>query len=287
MIVKEHEVAKKHIVCFSGGHSSAIVALEVANKYGKENLILLNHNINNKKESADIKRFKMEVSAYIGVPVTYANIKGIMDDELIPNQFDVCIEAGAVTSFSGHALCTAKLKTEPFYDYLKEFFLNKDCIIYYGFDANEMRRVNRRKQILGANGYETDYPLAFWEERKYQSTKEIGIEPPLTYDIWEHANCIGCLKAGLLHWYVVYCTDMDTYKEAMVMEDECDYVIHRITIKKVKTAISLKDLIPFFCQIQSLGVKPTERQNKQMFGRRIQKLGYSEDKLFKPCNCSF
>ena len=35
----------KHIVCFSGGHSSAIVAIEVARKFGKENVILLNHNI--------------------------------------------------------------------------------------------------------------------------------------------------------------------------------------------------------------------------------------------------
>ena len=25
-----------HIVCYSGGHSSALVALEVADKYGKE-----------------------------------------------------------------------------------------------------------------------------------------------------------------------------------------------------------------------------------------------------------
>lgn len=35
----------KAIVCFSGGHSSALVAIEAVRKYGKNNVILLNHNI--------------------------------------------------------------------------------------------------------------------------------------------------------------------------------------------------------------------------------------------------
>ena len=44
----------KHIVCYSGGHSSAIVAIAVVKKYGKENVILLNHDIKNTVESQDI-----------------------------------------------------------------------------------------------------------------------------------------------------------------------------------------------------------------------------------------
>ena len=36
----------KHIVCYSGGHSSALVAVEVVRKFGKENVVLLNHDIN-------------------------------------------------------------------------------------------------------------------------------------------------------------------------------------------------------------------------------------------------
>lgn len=35
----------KYIVCYSGGHSSALVAIEAARKHGKENVILLNHDI--------------------------------------------------------------------------------------------------------------------------------------------------------------------------------------------------------------------------------------------------
>lgn len=64
----------KHIVCFSGGHSSAIAAVEVVRKYGAENTILLNHDLCPRTEDADIKRFKQEVSNYLGIPITYANM---------------------------------------------------------------------------------------------------------------------------------------------------------------------------------------------------------------------
>ena len=34
-------LAEKHIVCYSGGHSSALVAIEVVRRYGKENTVLV------------------------------------------------------------------------------------------------------------------------------------------------------------------------------------------------------------------------------------------------------
>ena len=51
----------KHIVCYSGGHSSALVAIEVVRKFGKENVVLLNHDINQSVENEDIKRFKKAI----------------------------------------------------------------------------------------------------------------------------------------------------------------------------------------------------------------------------------
>ena len=50
-------VVMKYIVCYSGGHSSALVAIEAVRKYGKEDVILLNHNISPEVEHKDIKRF--------------------------------------------------------------------------------------------------------------------------------------------------------------------------------------------------------------------------------------
>lgn len=63
----------KAIVCYSGGHSSALVAIEAVRKYGKSKVILLNHDISSNVEHEDIKRFKNEVAEYLGVEITYAN----------------------------------------------------------------------------------------------------------------------------------------------------------------------------------------------------------------------
>ena len=49
-----------HIICYSGGHSSAIAAIEVARRFGTDDLVLLNHDMEEK--------FKKMRSA--GIPLT-------------------------------------------------------------------------------------------------------------------------------------------------------------------------------------------------------------------------
>ena len=79
----------KHIVCYSGGHSSAVVAIEVVRKYGKENVILCNHECI--LEDADVERFEKEVANYLGLPITYVSFEG----HETKDQFDVVIEKGS------------------------------------------------------------------------------------------------------------------------------------------------------------------------------------------------
>lgn len=278
----------KHLICYSGGHSSALVALEVAKKFGTGDLILLNHNINPSKEAPDIKRFNAEVAAYIGIPITYANFNGINAEEDIPDQFDIALDKGAIVNPANfQAICTYHLKTKPFYDYLDKNFPNKDCIIYYGFDKEEIHRIDRRKQILGAMGYQTDFPVALWD-RTIQSTNEIGIPPPMTYSTYKHANCVGCLKAGLLHWYVTYNERPDVYKKAVDMEEELGYTIHSKIENGEKKSISLRDLAKHFCEMKNAGIEATEHQSAKKFAQRIDKYN-PELTLFadykKPCEC--
>lgn len=148
-----------HIVCYSGGHSSAIVAIELVRKFGKENVILLNHNINTRYENLDIKRFKKEVADYLGIEITYANINNELDENKIPNQFEVCENKGTfVNPNDRQILCTYELKTKPFYDYLKTIDTN-NIVISYGFDENEIDRVCRRKNFLKNVKIETEFPL--------------------------------------------------------------------------------------------------------------------------------
>lgn len=270
-----------HIVCYSGGHSSALVAIEVARKFGAENTVLLNHDINGWVESADIKRFKTQVANYIGVPITFANIKGLPGDE-VPDQFDVVVQASAFKVGNGTELCTSRLKTEPFMKWLKENHpTGDDCIIYYGFDANETHRIQRRSGILGAQGYKTDYPLALWRNRTIHSTTELGIDPPMQYESFKHANCIGCLKAGKQHWYIVYCTRPDVWKKAKWAEDEIGYTIIR--------GQTLEDLEPVFADMKRLGVPATEHIEAGKFWASVRASGIdtSTEEDRKPCECLF
>lgn len=271
----------KYLVCYSGGHSSALVAIEAVRKFGKENVILLNHDISEEVEHKDIKRFKNEVAAYLGIEITYANMEGWETK----TPLRVCKELGGWKFGNSPILCTTKLKTEPFNKYLKENYpvkkgeIRDDLIILYGFDANEKARIQRRSSILGQQGYKTDYPLAFWE-RTLDKTEDIGIKKPITYELHRHGNCIGCLKAGMQSWYLVYCLYPDIWKEAIEAEEEIGY-----SILKNKY---LKELEPKFSQMKCRGIVPSEKMNPKKFWSEVEKgLPIGGQISWLPCDCSF
>jgi hypothetical protein len=275
----------RHVVCFSGGESSAKVAVLVARRFGIENLTLLNHDICGRVEDQDIKRFKREVAAFIGAPITYANMDGWEDLD----QFDVCVKDRAFKPPTGPEICTSRLKTRPFLAWLEENIPDKDCVIYYGFDANETDRILRRSSIMGAQGYRTDYPLALWPE-KMASITEIGVLPPNTYGVFKHGNCKGCLKAGLQHWYVIYCTEPEIWEKAKWAETEIGYSIH--------DGAYLEDLEEKFEIMRRNGVPATEHVPFQRFWASANKIvAFSQagqTSLFaalveprKPCECVF
>lgn len=266
----------KHIICYSGGHSSALVAIEVVRKFGKENVILCNHECI--LEDKDVTRFENEVANYLGLPITYVNFK----DSNIKDQFDVILDKGSfVNTKTRQALCTSVMKTEPFMEWLKTF--NKDdIIIYYGFDKKEKERINRRSSILSAQGYKSDYPLALWVERTIYDTKEIGIERPMLYNKFKHANCIGCLKAGKQHWYIVYLEYPEIFKKAIATENEIGHSI-------IKGSF-LEELIPEFELMKNSNVTPTEHIQPMKFWKEVKKKtnGTIEiDFNSKPCECIF
>jgi hypothetical protein len=271
--------APRHIVCFSGGHSSALVAVEVVRRYGRAGVVLLNHDINPRVEDADIKRFKREVADALGLPITYASHA---QWETV-TQFDVCRKARAFKVKNGEELCTNRLKTKPFKAWLASNTSPVDAVIYYGFDADEQTRIQRRSTIMAEDGWRTDYPLALWR-RTIQSTREIGVEPPLTYAQWKHANCVGCLKAGWQHWYVVFCTRPDVWAMAVEAEEDIGYTIHR--------DMSLAEREPEFVAMKAAGIVPSEHTPKGQFWaearaavRNLSQL--ADDERAMPCACVF
>ena len=263
----------KYIVCFSGGHSSAIAAVEVVRKFGAEDTILLNHDLCPRTEDADIKRFKKQVSDYLGVPITYANMPG-WD---VKDQFDVCMEIKAFKAGTqSTAFCTNRLKTEPFYKWLAEHYpanppeVRDDISLVYGFDANEQHRIRRRVGIMAAMGYQTEYPLT-WEVRTIHDIEEVGIERPKTYSIFNHANCTGCLKAGKQHWFVVYCLYPEIWEKAKLAEDTIGYSI-------LKQGY-LSDFETEFAKLKEKALPPTEKAKPQTFWAAARKLIKDDDDL--------
>ena len=259
-----------YVVCYSGGHSSALVAVEAVRRYGKENVILLNHDISPLVEGKDIKRFKKEVSEYLGVEITYANMDGW--DSTPP--LDVCIKKAAFKTGHDTVLCTYNLKTKPFYKWLKQNYpasKDKPCgeiTLLYGFDPNEDGRIKRRSEHLSSLGYLSDYPLSTWE-RTITSIEEIGIDRPVTYEIWKHANCIGCLKAGKQHWYAVYCLRSDIFKRAMEAEDLIGYSIIKGTY--------MRELVPLFRSMRKAGIIPSDKMKFQTFWALVKKALREQD----------
>lgn len=280
----------KHIICFSKGHSSARVAIEVVRRYGKQDVILLNHGINPAYEDADIKRFGREVADYLGLPITYANYKGVETEEQIPSQFQISIESsGFKVPETGDALCTNRLKTKPFEAYLAQHHKHQDCIIYYGFDKGEEARKARREAILGLKGYETAYPLIDWEIT-LSSTLQVGIQPPLTYSQYKHANCKGCLKAGFQHWYVTYCAQPSIFQEAKAAELITGYAILKtektIRGKRKVMPVRLLEIEDTFRRMKCDGVPASEHYNPQLFKKALKHYGVDDEwRLFKPCEC--
>lgn len=271
---------KKAIVCYSGGHSSALVAIEAVRKYGKQNVILLNHDISSHVEHEDIKRFKRDVADYLDVDITYANHPDF--EKMTP--IEVCRKEGTITAGQpGNALCTNRLKTKPFYNWLKKHHPadfdhpSEDAVILYGFDANEKHRIQRRSSILGAKGYHTDYPLAFWD-RSIENTEEIGIARPVTYKIYKHANCIGCLKARRQHWYCVYCLRPDIWQEAIDLERELGHSIMQETF--------MEELLPLFREMkEEKGICPSQKISSQAFWAMVNQRLPGEISIF-PCECA-
>lgn len=255
----------KYVVCFSGGHSSALAAVETVIRHGRGNTILLNHDISSKVEDEDVKRFKKEVADYLGVPILYANREGFQAD----TPLSLCRQKKMLRFGKGSSICTYYLKTEPFYRWLSENhpvvrgMLSREITLVYGFDASEQHRISRRRNHLLKQGYLSEYPLAEGCTA-IRDIRDIGICLPQSYHVAKHANCKGCLKAGKQHWYMVYCLWPDIFEEAVYTEEAVGYSIIRDCF--------LRELEPLFSAMKAEGIRPGDNECSALFWGRVRRI---------------
>ena len=203
----------EHVVGFSGGAASAVVA-EIVAKENPGNTTLLFHDT--KTEPEDNARFRDEASKHIGVDVTDfsdgRDIWQVFEDE----------------GFLGNGRntpCSRILKQEKSMEYLKA----NGGILYIGFTVDEWRRAQRTSARYAHAGIETRFPLIDNRIGKEECLHRVetcwGIDPPKLYEWAEHANCIPCVKGQKAYWGLIHMYERTAWERAVKAEDEFGHTI--------------------------------------------------------------
>lgn len=255
----------KQVVCYSGGHSSAIVAINAVKNQGAENVVLLNHDINPNIETSDTKRFKNDVAEYLGTDITYANHANW--ETATPTS--VCVENKGFKFGNSPIQCTKHLKTEPFKKWINENDPLRLHTYLYGFDANEQHRVNRRIGEMAKIGCKTDYPIVTQRKNlKIINTVQIDIDPPNNYENFKHANCQGCLKAGWQHWYIINAHRKDIWEEAKQGEETLGHAVHK---NDKGIPVYFEEYEELFYQMYLQGIPTTEHIPDKKFWATVRR----------------
>lgn len=198
----------KHIVKFSGGAASALVASLVAEKHGSETILLYH---DTKTEPADNDRFRREVAAHLNLPITE-----VSDGRNIWQLFE---DKGFVGN-NRITPCSEDLKQKLGDAYIKN---NLPATVYFGFTVEEHLRAQRTAIAMQKIGAVAEFPLIKNRIGKDQCLRTIqkcwGIKLPDMYAWAEHANCVPCVKGGLEYWGLVFLHAPEAWHKAASVED--------------------------------------------------------------------
>jgi hypothetical protein len=198
-----------HVVGFSGGAASSVVAEMVAAHYPK-NTILLFHDT--KTEPADNDRFRKEVANYIGLPITNDS-----DGRDIWQVFKDCGYLGN----GRNTMCSRILKQERSLRFMQA---HPDSILYIGFTVEEWRRGQRTFTRYQKKGIQVRFPLIEHKIGKAACQDKIEncwqIKLPKMYEWAQHANCSPCIKGKKAYWGLIYMFERKAWERAACAENE-------------------------------------------------------------------
>jgi hypothetical protein len=232
----------KHIVKFSGGAASAVVAKLVIDEYGHDDVILLYSDT--KSEHPDADRFRVQVCKFLNHEMTVvADGRDLWE----------LIEHFHVLPSMLMPYCTTTLKQRPADKFLKEV---GDHTVYLGFSTSEIRRAQRAMARVECAGGKIRFPLIEQgissDECKRIIRDDWRICLPEPYKYLEHNNCIPCFKAGSLrYWKAVAKHYPEQFERACVAEETQGGTSY--TVIKGKTLRQIKEMSD-----QEIGMFPDE-----------------------------
>ena len=217
----------KHIVKFSGGAASAVVAKIVLDRHGKNDVILLYSDT--RSEHPDADRFRAQVCDFLGKEMTVVadgrDIWQLIDDShTLPGNF--------------MPFCTQRLKQRPSDRFLKTIAEEYTC--YLGFTVDEIRRAQRSAARSAANNELVGFPLLdegiTASECKRIIKEDWRICLPEPYKYLQHNNCIPCFKSGSKkYWKLIAKHYPEQFEMACQKEEMWNYTVFRdFTLRQIK-----------------------------------------------------
>lgn len=173
-------------VWFSNGAPSACAAKLTIDKYGAENVRVINNPI--AEEDSDNARFGRDVAEWIGVEIEVAKGRKYPAASAV----EVWDHRGAM-SFPKGAPCTTHLKKEPRQEW--ESRVTADWHVF-GFTLEEKPRHDRFITSERGNVLPVLIDAKMTRDDCFDMIRSAGIKLPRVY-AWglPNANCLGCVKA--------------------------------------------------------------------------------------------
>lgn len=184
---------KTHIVSFSGGAASFAVAHLVAERYGRDNTILVF--CDTLIEDPDLYRFIAQGADALGCKLIKLRDGRDPWQVFLDNRY-------AGNSRTAH--CSVDLKGKTFARWLDKNFTPDQCVIHFGFDWTEEHRLVKARKNWAP--YECEAVLCgppyLSRQQVFQIMDDYDIDPPRLYEMgFVHNNCGGfCVKAGQGHF---------------------------------------------------------------------------------------
>lgn len=174
------------VVWFSCGAASAVAAKLTVEKYGSENVRVVNNPI--AEEDEDNRRFLADVQDWIGVPIELASHPDYPSNSIQ----DVWDRRGYMSGIAG-ASCTMVLKKQARQHWEQT---NKTGAMVMGFTAEERGRHERFKQTERNNIIPILLDAGLTKDDCAKVITDAGLALPRMYSLgYPNANCPGCIKA--------------------------------------------------------------------------------------------